>query len=127
MEHLVGFLADGCLAGGDVALDVCAYLLPLSASLLSMFDYLSQHRLPQNAGQIVRGMRPRRNNVNTRKTHTISRSSVKVYIERIRRALQGAFNEAHVKLDPCAVLRSEPTETNEIRYRLRAHIERIHI
>jgi hypothetical protein len=108
------------------------YLLPLSASLLSMFDYLSQHRLPQNAEQIVRGMRhafytQHGNNVNAGQARTISRSSVKVYIERIRRALQVAFNEAQMKLDPYAVLMSEPTETNEIRYRLKAHVERVHI
>jgi hypothetical protein len=103
------------------------YLLPLSASLLSMFDYLSQHRLPQNAEQIVRGMRQRGNNVNTRKTHMISRSSVKVYVERIRRALQAAFNEAQLRLDPYAVLKSEPTETNEIRYRLRADVQRVRV
>jgi hypothetical protein len=103
------------------------YLLPLSGSLLSMFDYLSQHRLPQSAEQIVRGMLQRGSNVNTKKMRTISRSSVKVYIERIRRALRVAFNEAQVKLDPYAVLRSEPTETNEIRYCLRAQRQRVRI
>jgi hypothetical protein len=103
------------------------YLLPLSDSLLCMFDYLSQHRLPQSAVQIVRGMRQRGNNVNARKTHTISRSSVKVYVERIRRALQVAFNEAQLRLDPYVVLKSEPTETNEIRYRLRADVQRVRV
>lgn len=52
---------------------------------------------------------------------------MKEYIKRLRRALKVAFDEAGMKLDPLAVLVSEPTEGKEVCYRLRAAVEWIHV
>jgi hypothetical protein len=112
------------------------YLLKLSLSLLLLFDYLARNRwLPHSARQIVAGMRAdpfyTKHGANVRtdgkQTRKISRSAVKEYIKRIRRALEEAFREAGLKLDPFDVLVSEPTESNDVRYRLKATVEWIHI
>ena len=52
---------------------------------------------------------------------------MKEYIKPIRQALHAAFLEARLKLDPFAVLVSEPAETKEIHYRLKATVDWIHI
>jgi len=130
-----------CRPGEEVAWTILVfrsreYLLRLPLSLLLVFDYLGRNRwLPQSATQIVAGMRTdpfyARHGANVRtdgrQTRKISRSAVKEYVKRIRRALQVGFHEAGLKLDPYAVLVSEPTESNEIRYRLKATIEWIHV
>jgi hypothetical protein len=108
----------------------------LSGSLLLLFDYLARHsHLPQTASQIVAGMRAdpffQRHGVNAASSvpqkRKISLSSMKVYIERLRTALEQTFREAHIPLDPYAVLVSEETSSNQVGYRLRATSEWIHI
>jgi hypothetical protein len=110
--------------------------LRLPISLLLLFDYLAKNRhRPQSATQIVAGMRANsfytrhgsNVSIGTRQTRRISRTSVREYVKRIRRALQLCFTEAGLHLDPYAVLVSERTESNEIHYRLRATVEWIHI
>jgi hypothetical protein len=112
------------------------FLVPLSCTLLLMFDYLANHaHLPQSAAQITAGMKAdpfyHRHGANAathvRLTRKINRSSIKVYIERLRTALMQAFRNARIQIDPFSVLVSEQTLSNEVGYRLRAHFEWIHI
>jgi hypothetical protein len=112
------------------------YLLPLSLTLLLLFDYLAHHsHLPQTASQITAGMRAapfyQRHGANAathvRLTRKISLSSIKVYIERLRSALQQTFTDAQMRLDPCCVLVSRQTSSNQVGYQLLARFEWIHI
>jgi hypothetical protein len=112
------------------------YMLPLSLALLLLFDYLARNRrLPQSAAQVVAGLRNHpfyaRHGMNAKSgvklTRRFSHSSIKVYIERTRQALQAAFDEAGANLNPFAVLISEETEGNMVRYRLKATVEWIHL
>lgn len=112
------------------------YLLPLSITLLLLFDYLAHHsHLPQTASQITAGMKAapfyQQHGANAashvRLTRKISLSSIKVYIERLRSALQQAFIDAQMRLDPFTVLVSRPTSSNQVGYQLRARFEWIHI
>ena len=52
----------------------------------------------------------------------MSRTAVKQQIMRLRAGLQQAFRKAGLSLDPDRVLLSEPTTTNEVRYRLKASV-----
>ena len=56
-------------------------------------------------------------------TRHITRSCVKVYIERLRLALEKAFREAGLQMDARIVLLSQETVMNEVGYRLKASIE----
>ncbi len=112
------------------------YLLRLSLSLRLLFDYFARTRnLPQSAIQIVAAMRAddfyvrHGTNVKTgrRQTRKFSPSGVKVYVERLRRQMHMTFREAGLKIDPFSVLVSEPTDTNEIHYRLKATVEWVHV
>ena len=111
------------------------YPLRLSLALRILFDYLARHRLPQSATQIEAGIGTDafyvRHGANAKTssklTRKISRRGVKEYVKRIRRALQNTFHEAGLRLDPSEVLVSEPTESNEVNYRLKASCEWIHV
>lgn len=110
------------------------YPLRLSLALRLLVDYLGRHRLPQSAAQIELGVRAnefyRRHAANGNRgralTRTIARSYVKEYIRRLHRALQLAFNEVHLNLDPRKVLEEVKTVGNEIGYALRARCEWVH-
>jgi hypothetical protein len=111
------------------------YILALSLSLLLLFDYLAKNRYrPQSASQIISGMcadpfyaRHGKNaRADIKRTRKFGRSAVKEYVKRIRQSLHHAFSEAGLKLDPSAVFASEPTETNEVHYRLKATVEWVH-
>jgi hypothetical protein len=112
------------------------YHLPFSASLRLLFDYLARHpRAPQSARQIElgvlsddfyaqhgdnsgqRGKVPRR----------ISRTAVREYIRRLHQALELAFEEAGLGIDPARVLVVEGTVGNEVGYQLRASCKWIHV
>jgi hypothetical protein len=60
-------------------------------------------------------------------TRKISRSAIKEYVKRIRRALALAFSEAGLHLDSSRVLVSKTTMGNEVHYQLRARIEWAHL
>lgn len=130
-----------CAPGEEVAVVelVCrgrAYPLPLSVTLLLVFDYLAHHsHLPQTASQITAGMKAapfyQKHGANAadhvRLTRKISLSSVKVYIERLRAALRLVFRDAQIQIDPFTVLVSQQTLSNQVGYRIRAHFKWIHI
>jgi hypothetical protein len=138
--HRTRELNSECSPGEEVAWALLVYrgreyLLNLSLSILLTFDYLARNRwLPQSARQIVAGMRVdpfyARHGADVRtdgkRTRKISRGAVKEYVKRIRRALEAAFGEAGLRLDPFSVLISETTEMNDIRYRLKASVEWVH-
>ena len=112
------------------------YQLPLSLALRLVFDYLGRHRwLAQSASQIESGMRSNpfylRHGANVRslktQTRQISRSAVKVYIVRLRAAMDSCYEAAGVNLNAADVLRSERTVGNEVGYRLKAVIHWVHV
>lgn len=139
--HRFRIQGSHCLPGEEVAWVILVhrgreYILPLPLALLLLFDYLAQNRrFPQSAAQIVAGLRTEefylRHGANgksgVRRTRRFSCSGLKVYVERIRRALERIFNEAGLKLDPASVLRSVPLESNSVGYQLRATVQWIHI
>lgn len=112
------------------------FLIHLSCPLLLVFDYLGHHsHLPQTASQIVSGLRAnpfyQKHGANTaarlHPMRRIGRSSLKVYIQRLRGALGEAFHDAQLQLDPYNVLVSEETSSNVAAYRMRATFEWIHV
>lgn len=108
--------------------------LPLSLAVRLLLNYLAETKhIPQSATQIVAGMR--RSDFYARhgsysgvpSRRKISRSAVKEYIKRLRMALNVAFREAALGLDPKHVLVSRKTTGNEIQYQLRAAIQWVHV
>ena len=111
------------------------WLIPVGGTGLLLLDFLARHsHIPLTATQIARGMKNddycRKHGLNggrERLPTAISRSNLKVYIERLRLALGRAFREAGLLLDPAIVLASERTESNQVAYRLRAVTTWLHI
>ena len=112
------------------------YFLRLSLALRLLFDYLARHtHLPQSATQIEAGIRGERFYTEhaatvmgvEKLTRTIPRSYVRVYIERLRSAIEHAFIEARRPTGAGDVLLSLETVMNEIGYRLKATFEWTHI
>lgn len=108
--------------------------LPLSLALRQIVNYLAETRhVPQSATQIAAGVHRSafytRHGMNSgvRSKRKVSRSAIKEYVKRIRRALGSAFREAGLHLDPKRVLVSKATVGNEIHYQLRATIQWVHI
>jgi hypothetical protein len=105
--------------------------VPLSLRLMLLFDYLARHKhLGQNASQIAAGLSTdpfsRQHGFYARAKSSLAKSTartaVKQQIMRLRLGLQQAFRKAGLSFDPERVLISEPTTTNEVRYRLRASV-----
>jgi hypothetical protein len=107
--------------------------LPTIARLL--FEYLARNRYsPQSAEQIALGME-KDSFIQEQGLHaksgaklktTISRAAVKQHIMRMRKRLGELFRRLGINLDPTRVLVSVETETNEVRYRLRAFVTWLH-
>jgi hypothetical protein len=109
-------------------------ILPLSLALRQIVNYLAETRhIPQSATQIAAGMRrsafyaKHGMNSGVLSRRKISRSAIKEYIRRIRKAIDLAFREAALDLDSRRVLVSRTTMGNEIHYQLRATIEWSHV
>ena len=105
------------------------YQLRLTLAQRIVFDYLANHRrLAQGARQIELGIRAdpfykfHAKNANGRSvlTRRIPRSSIKVHITRLLRALDLAFREAGLGIDPRNVLVTQDTVGNEVGYKLKA-------
>lgn len=132
---------SNCLPGEEIAWVLLVFrsrecVLGLPLSLRILFDYLARNRrLPQSAAQIAAGLHfdafSLRHGANARSgaklTRRFSHSVIKEYVKRLRRALKVALEEVGLKLDPDSVLRSEPTVSNEVRYRLKASVDWIHL
>ena len=112
------------------------YFVRLPLALRLLFDYLARHsHLPQSASQIEAGIRADHfymqhgaTVMGTDKfTRSIPRSYVRVYVERLRLALENSFREAGGLMDAGAVILSQVTVMNEVGYRLKASIEWRHI
>jgi hypothetical protein len=59
----------------------------------------------------------------TSATPRIRRAYMRVYVDRLRRALEKAFDEARLVVDPGEVLVAEETATNEVTYRLHGTVD----
>lgn len=129
-----------CCAGEEVCLSTVMhhtreFVVPLTAGPLLLLDFLGRTRWrPLTATQIVQGMAsdqftrqharfaPNRG----RRRYHISRPCVKTYVHRIRQALEIAFREAELDIDPMAVLTSTAV-SNQALYRLHARVDWLHI
>lgn len=130
-----------CAPGEEVAGIYLVYhgrefFIRLSLALRLLFDYLARHsRLPLSAAQIEAGIRADRFYLQNAEavmgkdkyTRSIPRSYVRVYIKRVREALDDALHEAGLRMDAREVLLSEQTVTNEVGYRLKSSFEWAHI
>ena len=110
--------------------------LRLSLALRMLVDYLAKHsHFPQSASQIEAGIRAdpfyTKHGANAMPNNglkrRISRSAIKEYIKRLRKALALAFQETGLNIDPRHVIVSEPTVANEVGYRIKATIEWFHV
>jgi hypothetical protein len=131
----------GCLPGEEVFAVFLAnrgreYQLRLSLAQRLIFEYLARHsRLAQSARQIELGIRAdefykhHAKNATGRVavTRKIPRSSIKVHMTRLRQALDIAFHEAAMSIDPGTVLIVQDTAGNEAGYRLKATCSWSHI
>jgi hypothetical protein len=109
-------------------------ILPFTLALRQVVNYLAETRhVPQSATQIAAGMRrsafyvKHGMNSGIPSRRKISRSAVKEYIKRIRKAFDLSFREIGLNLDSKRVLVSKATMGNEINYQLRARIEWVHL
>lgn len=131
---------EDCFPGEEVAWIIFVWRgreieVRLSVALRILLDYLARKNRPQSRAQIVAGLRSDpfylQHGANVQGTAKLRRrfsyGTIKEYVKRLRMALQAAFNEAGLKLDALEVLVSESTETNEVRYRLKATVEWIHM
>lgn len=135
------FGSIGCTVGEEV---FRIYLLsrsrayfarfPLSQRLL--FDNFARHRpVPRSAAQIACSMRTEKFYVEHGKGACLGRSmvrrfapaSIKEYIKRLRVSLAQLFEEAKLGADPCSVLNTVCTTSNEVLYVLRATVEWEHV
>jgi hypothetical protein len=110
--------------------------LRLSLAVRLLFDYLAQNRrLPQNASQIAAGIRAspfyrqhgRNAGLGAQQARQISRSAIKEYVKRIRKALENTFANAALPMHASRVLVSKETVGNEVHYWLRAQVEWVHV
>lgn len=128
------FAGDGvCAPGEEVAFVALRHRareidLRLSISEKLLFEALARNRhFPQSATQLAGYMRTEffaRHGANASRltlVRKMNHSSIKVYVQRLRKALASAFIEAGLELDPNHVLRSERT-IGPIGYRLRATV-----
>ncbi|MGA8087651.1 MAG: hypothetical protein WCA10_10110 [Terracidiphilus sp.] len=137
--HMPG--SSGCLAGEEI-LGVFLvyhgreYCLRLSLALRILFDYLARHsRFPQSARQIELGIHAddfyqdhgKNANRGSALTRRLTRSAIRVYMERLRQALALAFQEAGMNIDPNKVLIVRETVGNEIGYQLKGSFACTHI
>jgi hypothetical protein len=111
------------------------YFVRLPLALRLLFDYLARHsHLPQSATQIEAGFRADRFYSHHRGgavgrdkfNRSIPRSYVRVYIERLRLALNNAFCESGLLIHARTVILSQKTVMNESGYQLKANCEWIH-
>lgn len=105
------------------------FQLPLALSGRFLFNYLAENRaIALDAFQIASGLsgwfyREHGLNGGIRQTTKVRVATVKVLVQRIRRAMAAAFQRAQLIRDPYDVLRSFPAEgSKRALYRLRAEI-----
>lgn len=139
--HRFRLPGSDCLAGEEIAAALLVYRsyeyqLRLSLAQRLIFDFLARHsRLAQSARQIELGMRAdpfcklhaKNANGRTGLTRRIPRSSIKEHIRRLHQALEIAFHEAGMGIDPRSVLIVQDTVGNEVGYRLKATCSWTHI
>ena len=108
------------------------FQVALGASLLRLFGYMARHkRLAQTARQIENGTRAVAWSGRGRRTcfsaGGIPRRHIRIYVKRIRAALDSVLREAGLEIRSDAVLVSENTPTNETGYRLYSTLGWLHI
>jgi hypothetical protein len=98
------------------------YRLPLSTTHLILLDFLARHNgISLNAEQIQERLNSELFYVHLARARS-SRTAVRQQVRRIRDCMAQCFAKADLDIDPEEVLRSEPTSTNEVKYRLHADV-----
>jgi hypothetical protein len=99
-----------------------SYQLPLSTTHLVILDFLARHNgISLNAQQIQERLNSELFYIHLARTQS-SRTAIRQQVRRIRACMAQCFTEAHLDINPEDVLRSEPTSTREIKYRLVANV-----
>jgi hypothetical protein len=132
LVHKYAYVPGQCSAGEE-----CAglwllwggkqYQIPLSVTHLLPLDYLCHQRLGKSAAEIVDGLAGRFyvHHGSNAPGHIVkparsSRVAVRKQLQRIREVMADFFAANGIDLDPWAIIRSEPTSTREVKYRVDA-------
>jgi hypothetical protein len=130
----------GCIPGEEI-LGVWlvhrgrSYQLAFSRAEAGLVDYLSRRRMMQTATQIERGIhtdpfhqwqctRRRKSGGREARYH---RTTIRIYVRRVRLALADVFHDSGLSIDPASVMVIQPTFSNEVMYRFTARTECVHI
>jgi|ERR1700682_5499247 len=133
------FRSDACLPGEEVAFVALLhrsreFVLKISTAEKLLFEALARNRhFPQSATQLEAYMRSDMfflkhgaNAVRARLARRISRASIKVHVQRLRKALELALAEAGLHFDAWRVLRTEHA-SGPLGYRLEGTFEWRHL
>jgi hypothetical protein len=124
------------IAGAWLAIGDRKAQLKLSLTLRIIVDFMARHRwIAQSASQIEAALRrdifymkhAANGGTSRKQKRLVCRSAFRGHVARIRLALQLAFDELGVGLDPAKVLVAEPTVGNEVGYRLRLEVRWLHL
>ncbi len=103
-----------------------SYQLPLGHRLLMFFHDMATHREGRTATAIARDLRVGQYRIATQsgseRNWRIAASSIRVYVDRVRAALSMTLASAHLPLDPCSVVCSRATTSNQVLYFIRARV-----
>jgi hypothetical protein len=105
------------------------YQIPLSVTHLLLVDFLCHQSLGKSATEIADGLTepfyahhgsngPR----HVAKPARTGRVAVRKQIQRVREVMTDFFSENEIDLDPYDIIRTEPTSTLEVKYRVHAAI-----
>jgi len=136
VDHVPG---TACSAGemiGDVAIG--GVLGPVSLGLSDtsklLIDCFCRYRMPLTALRIEQIMNSdpfyfhyAANRIGRTHVALPDRSSVRVYVWRIREQMEKVLRELGLRFDAQRILVSEATETNTLVYRLKATVEFLHV
>lgn len=126
-----------CAPGEEVSAIFLAhdggFQLPAPLAERLVFDFLAQHnRIALDSLQIVSGLtawfyRDHAANSGYRQVVKIRRARVKVVVQHLREAMASTFAQAHLRFDPCDVLRSWPAEgSKRVLYKLHGTFQWLH-
>lgn len=139
VSHLRHIPGTACSAGemiGDISIG--GFLEPVSLGFsetsLILMDCFCRYRMPLTALRIEEIMNSdpfyahyAANRIGRNCVVLPDRSSIRMYVWRIRKQMEKVFQDVGLRFDPQQILISEMTETNTLVYRLRATVEFLHV
>jgi hypothetical protein len=136
LDHVPGTLCSPGEMIGDIAIGSVPEPVSLGFSHVSLLlmDCLCRHRMPLTALRIEEIMNSdpfyvhyAANRIGRNLVAFPDRSTVRVYVWRIRKQMEKVFREVGLGLDAQHVFVSETTETSVLVYRLKATVEFLHV